>query len=595
MRMLREGLRPVRSLEKPLSGSHDPGFFGMLRGMANLFRKLRIGGRVAVACLLLFPLFASGATTKKTAPKKPSSAKTVKAKAVPGKISTAYRSPRNAQRALRKSTQFIILHTTEGSSKGSLEKLSKNGECNYVVDTDGAIYVIIERGRIAYHAGLSMWNGKTGLDSCSVGIEIVGYHNKDLTEAQYTALKKLLDELKSAYRVPDEKVLTHSMVAYGNPNHWQKSKHRGRKRCGMLLALPAARAKLGLLKKPAYDPDLKAKRLVDADPELTTILYRTTYSPLLKTANQKPATPPKPSAAAQSKPASAPTVAATAPSPASATSPADTVLVPACANNVIGPKRPAWNISKERHNKADTIYVYPDGTQKSGVEIKNWKSLPAGTKVFFRQAAPAQAPAPEPPPAVATTTPGPEENLAAPAPEPANNIIGPKRSAWDIARDQYNAASTIYVYPDGTRVPGDQIPKAKWKSMPAGTRVEFEDSSASENANEGLLTIGEDGTAQELAGDAMAASTTFYFPPNADYRAGSTMSLAEIDSLPAGTRVLLGYKQGGPISAKLPVFSICGPRWNQEDTYYWTKGKGLVSGDEITERSIPSGARVFYR
>lgn len=558
----------------------------MLRGMGNWFRKLLVGGRVAVACLLLFPMAVEGASAKQAAPKKKASATTVKAKPAPGKISTAYRSPRNAQRALRKSTQFIILHTTEGSSKGSLQKLSKNGECNYVVDTDGAIYVIIERGRISYHAGLSMWNGKTGLDSCSVGIEIVGYHNKDLTEAQYTALKKLIADLKSKYSVPDEKVLTHSMVAYGKPNHWQKYKHRGRKRCGMLLALPAARAKLGLLKKPAFDPDLKAKRLVDADPELTTILYRTTYSPLLKTANRKPAESVKP-AVAPTPPK--PVVKATPSGPAST----DTVLVPACANNVIGPKRPAWNISKERHDKADTIYVYPDGTQKSGTEIKNWKSLPSGTKVFFREAAPSPIPAAKP--VVASVEPNPEKEPAVPASEPSNNIIGPKRSAWDIARDQYNAASTIYVYPDGTRVSGDQIPKAKWKSMPAGTRVEFEDSSASENANEGLLTIGEDGSVQELAGDAMAASTTFYFPPNADYRVGSTMTLAEIDALPTGTRVLLGYKQGGPISAKTPVFSICGPRWNQEDTYYWTKGKGLVSGDEITERSISSGARVFYR
>lgn len=565
----------------------------MLCDMANLLRKPHVGGRIAAVCLLLFPLFAEGATPKKKpASGKPAATKTVKTKPVPGKISTAYRSPRNAQRSLRKSTQFIILHTTEGSSKGSLEKLSRNGECNYVVDTDGAIYVIIEKGRIAYHAGLSMWNGKTGLDSCSVGIEIVGYHNKDITEAQYTALKKLLDELKSTYRVPDEKVLTHSMVAYGKPNHWQKSKHRGRKRCGMLLALPAARAKLGLLKKPAYDPDLKAKRLVDADPELTTILYRTSYSPLLKTANRKPAAPAQPSTASPSpKPTAQTTVAATAPGPAPSADSAGMMLVPASANNVIGPKRPAWNISKERHNKATTVYVYPDGTQKTGAEIKNWKSLPTGTKVYFREAVPEPAPAP----AVAAAEPDPEKEPAASAPEPVNNVIGPKRSAWDIARDQYNAATTIYVYPDGSRVPGDQIPKAKWKSMPAGTRVEFADSSASENANEGLLTIGEDGTAQELAGDAMAASTTFYFPPNADYCVGSTLSLAAIDALPDGTRVLLGYKQGGPISAKNPVFSICGTRWNQEDTYYWTKSKGLVSGDEITERSIPSGARVFYR
>lgn len=341
--------------------------------------------------------------------------------AAPGTVNTSARSKWNAKRPLRKKTEFIILHTTEGSKKGSLEKLSANGECNYMIDEAGIIYVIIDKGRVAKHAGLSMWNGVTDLDTRSVGIEIVGYHDKDITEAQYTALKKLIAELKAKYKVPDEKVLTHSMVAYGAPNTWQKRKHRGRKRCAMLFALPPVRAKLGLSKKPTYDPDVRAGRLKDADPELSAMLYKRTTSALLKAG--KP-TAAKPAAAT---PPPKPAAAATPPKPA--------------------PSTPA-------------------------------------------KAAPAKA-----------------------APAPSSPI----------------------------------------------------------------------------------ASTTFYFEPGKTYVTGSTLTLAQANALAKKAKTLSGYKIAGTVKAGKPVFSLVGNAWNKPDTYYWTKTGGLVSGDKITDRTIPKNAVVFIK
>ena len=45
---------------------------------------------------------------------------------------TSYFSPRNRERPRRPHTWYIILHTTEGPKKGSLNKVRKNGECHYV-------------------------------------------------------------------------------------------------------------------------------------------------------------------------------------------------------------------------------------------------------------------------------------------------------------------------------------------------------------------------------------------------------------------------------------------------------------------------------
>ncbi len=347
----------------------------------------------------------------------------------PGTIDTKHRSKWNSKRQLRKKTDFIILHTTEGSKKGALEKLSKNGECNYLVDEDGVIHVIIDRGRVAKHAGLSMWNNVTDLDTRSVGIEIVGYHDKDITEAQYTALKKLITELKTKYKIPDDKVLTHSMVAYGKPNTWQKRKHRGRKRCAMLFALPPVRAKLGLTKKPSYDPDVRAGRLKDADPELSAMLYKRTTSALLKAG--KPAAPKTaatPTKIPAATPASAPktpavkpattTVSATATKTAVKTAPASSspiasttfyfepgktyvkgsTLTLAQANDLakkaktlkgykiagtVKAGKPVFSLVGTAWNKPDTYYWTKTGGLVPGDKITE-RSIPKGAVVFIK-------------------------------------------------------------------------------------------------------------------------------------------------------------------------------------------------------------------
>jgi N-acetylmuramoyl-L-alanine amidase len=396
-------------------------------------------------------------------------------------LSGTYYSDKNSTRPVRKSTRFIILHTTEGSARGALEKLQRNGECHYVVDTDGRIYRIIDRRRVAFHAGRSMWNGVTDLDTCSIGIEIVGYHDKPFTTAQYTALKTLVGDLKRSYKITDDRVLTHSMVAYGTPNRWQKRSHRGRKRCCMLMANPANRRKIGVMSKPAYDPDLRAGRLVDADPELTRILYGSGSS--------------APSVAA------APSVPKTAPP-----SPSKTTIAPVAG----GP-----------------------------------------------------------------------------------NVIGPGRSAWDIARDLYNAETTQYRFPDGSVKNGRQI--TKWTALPSGTVVTVGQTMV-ENPSEGLLVLGKDGnSASELAGDEARSSTTFYFLPGQKYRRGTELTTAQFASLPVGTQMLVGYAVGGPVAGGRPAFAVCGPRWNRADTFYLTPKGSLVAGDSIGERSIPEGTMVFYR
>ncbi len=182
-------------------------------------------------------------------------------------------SPKNHARSGRSSTRFIILHTTEGEKKGALAKLRRSGEAHYLVDRAGHVSRIVDKNRVATHAGRSMWNGTAALDQHSIGIEVVGYHNRPVGKAQLRALRELISQLQSLYDVPDDRVLTHSMVAFGTPNRYHRRAHRGRKRCGMNLSTPEVRAALGLASIPSSDPDVEAGRLVFADPKLAQHLY----------------------------------------------------------------------------------------------------------------------------------------------------------------------------------------------------------------------------------------------------------------------------------------------------------------------------------
>lgn len=291
-------------------------------------------------------------------------------------VSKRYRSPRNPEREVRKSTELIVLHTTEAPEKSSLRHVSHRGLCHYCVTESGMIYQVVDRNRVAFHAGRSMWNAKEELDNVSIGIECVGYHDKVMPLKQIKAIRDLVAELQSAYSIPDDRVVTHSQIAYGDKNKWQKHKHRGRKRCGMLFAMPSVRTSLKLDTRAAFDPDVKAKRLVVADRYLAQALYGSvdtmskTYGkgkvkgvdPTKSTVGKKPAAPkpkPKPQApAAKAKPKN--------PLPASAAAPKENAVPKSISDlnaqgyvvmGVVSKKNLPLNIVGKEWNSKDTYYL----------------------------------------------------------------------------------------------------------------------------------------------------------------------------------------------------------------------------------------------
>lgn len=288
------------------------------------------------------------------------------------------------KKVVRKKTEYIIVHTSEGGLSGTLRVVSKGkvvnrkrvtpgGHAHYVIAQNGTTYRTLDKRYVADHAGTSLWDGVSGVSTISVGIELVGNHYTEITRQQYRSLELLLDLLQKVYGLEDRQVLTHSQVAYGEPNRWIPEDHRGRKRCAQNLD----RSRAGLGATWAFDPDVRSGRLT-ADAELSGIYY----------------------------------------GPGEAASEEGPV-------KTIGEGKTAWTLAGPDYMEQTTIYIFPDGTTKTGRQISDWHDLPSGTRLIVGYRGPYQFDRDRRPPG--------------------------------IAGDRYDDRDTVYLFPDNTFCTGNRI------------------------------------------------------------------------------------------------------------------------------------------
>ena len=136
--------------------------------------------------------------------------------------------------------EYIILHSTQmPSDKEALERLcctKAKVSCHYFIDQQGALYQLVKDDKIAWHAGVSEWDGKASLNKYSLGIEISNPDTKGTVpyhKCQYITLEKLLKHLMQTYSIPSKNVLGHCHIAPGrktdpNPHfNWQMLIEKG--------------------------------------------------------------------------------------------------------------------------------------------------------------------------------------------------------------------------------------------------------------------------------------------------------------------------------------------------------------------------------
>ena len=85
---------------------------------------------------------------------------------------------------------------------------------HYLIGRDGTIYQLVADQNIAWHAGVAeMPDGRTNVNSFSIGIEMVNTQDGKYTADQYAAVNRLISDLKNKYSI--KYVLGHNDIAPG--------------------------------------------------------------------------------------------------------------------------------------------------------------------------------------------------------------------------------------------------------------------------------------------------------------------------------------------------------------------------------------------
>lgn len=115
----------------------------------------------------------------------------------------------------------VILHYTGmDTAEAALERMCDAGaevSAHYMIDEEGRTFELVPPEKRAWHAGVSSWQGREGLNHTSIGIELVNPGHElgypDFAEAQIQSLLALLRRLQERFNIPSNRYLGHSDVA----------------------------------------------------------------------------------------------------------------------------------------------------------------------------------------------------------------------------------------------------------------------------------------------------------------------------------------------------------------------------------------------
>lgn len=118
---------------------------------------------------------------------------------------------------------ILLMHYTGMQScEAAVQRLTDPAarvSSHYTVDEDGTVYVHVDEGLRAWHAGVSHWRGETDINSRSIGIEIVNpgheFGYRPFPDAQIDAVIALSKGILSRHRIPARNVIAHSDIAPG--------------------------------------------------------------------------------------------------------------------------------------------------------------------------------------------------------------------------------------------------------------------------------------------------------------------------------------------------------------------------------------------
>lgn len=84
---------------------------------------------------------------------------------------------------------------------------------HFLIRRSGEIIQFVPCGKRAWHAGASLWQGRSACNDFSLGVELEGSDDVPFTDRQYAALIRLTRRLKRTY--PIRHIVGHSGIAPG--------------------------------------------------------------------------------------------------------------------------------------------------------------------------------------------------------------------------------------------------------------------------------------------------------------------------------------------------------------------------------------------
>jgi N-acetylmuramoyl-L-alanine amidase len=112
---------------------------------------------------------------------------------------------------------FLVQHyTAMDTAEAAILRLcdpTTQVSAHYVIDEKGVITRLVQDDQRAWHAGVSFWDGKSNLNSSSIGIEIANPGNVPYPAAQMEAVKALSNSLIAKFKIRASYVVAHSDIA----------------------------------------------------------------------------------------------------------------------------------------------------------------------------------------------------------------------------------------------------------------------------------------------------------------------------------------------------------------------------------------------
>lgn len=111
--------------------------------------------------------------------------------------------------------RIVVIHFTGTNGLASPLSWLCNREsgvsAHLLIDLDGTVYQLLPLNVKGWHAGVSSWNGESGVNDFSIGIENVGVGGP-WPDVQIDSIRDVLSAISKAYAIED--IVGHEDVAF---------------------------------------------------------------------------------------------------------------------------------------------------------------------------------------------------------------------------------------------------------------------------------------------------------------------------------------------------------------------------------------------